>query len=417
MTLTEFHIYYAQTYRYYAVYVLMVLLSFYFFYALFKRRRRSDAVLYLLFTALAVYTHAHGVFAIASQGLCFLVMMVLRPDWRTRRAFFTLVGVQLVLLILIAPALWQYFLRDFLATQPIASVVGAVPDSEVGMSWLQVPSIGSIARALVRFLFFEWYYLNAFTILTAVLFVFAATALYAARSGASNWREAIRELPSDIAARVRSHLAEHMLTFFWCVGMIMLPWVLSFLVMPMFFDRYVLGAAPALYLLLAVAAVGIRRIIPTKLIATGFVILLLPGLYAFYAYPDNENWRSLASYVSEHAGLDDAIVILTSDVHLRQTYEAFQWYSPHEPAVCELYEDKLDDPETLAGLSACLEGRERAWLVGLRWMGDIERLAAAGRSPDLHEFFARFQGSQWRLEADADRPSFYLLGMYIYEKE
>ncbi|MBK8021776.1 MAG: hypothetical protein IPK19_10210, partial [Chloroflexi bacterium] len=127
----------AQTYRYYAVYVPMVS-----FPISISSTRSSSAgagrtrCCIFCLRRWRFIKDAHGVFAIASHRGLPGHHDGIAPRLAECRAFFTLVGVQLVLLILIAPALWQYFLRDFLATQQIASVVGAVPDSEVGMGWL-----------------------------------------------------------------------------------------------------------------------------------------------------------------------------------------------------------------------------------------------------------------------------------------
>lgn len=416
MTVTEFHIYYAQTYRYYAVYVLMVLLSYLFFYMILKRGRWYDTVLYLVFTPLALFAHAHGVFVVASQVIFIGAMLLVYPQWRTRRFIGRWIGIQAVLGLLILPGLWQYYIADFLATSSMfTGVAVAAADGEVSLGWLAEPSIGSIVRALVRFLWYEWYYFNPYGVFTALLFIVAGTAYFVSRVGGRTWLKSVLELPRDLIASQPNHLPEWGLVLSWFVGMLMLPWVLSFIVTPMFFDRYVLGASPAYYLFLILILFGIRRVIPVQVLIIAFLVSLIPGLFAFYAYPDNEQWPDLSNYVSANLQSGDAIVVLTNDVHLGQPLESFNWYYPGS-ATCELHDDKLDQPSTTEALSECLAGHDRIWLVGLRWMGDYERLSADGISSTLTELFASDEVGNWELVESWDGQPFYLLGLYLYER-
>jgi mannosyltransferase len=415
MTVTEFHLYYAQTFRYYAVYVLMILLSYLFFYLMLKRGHRAYTVLYVLFTALALYTHAHGMFAIASQAVFFVVMLVLSPQWRNRRLISRWLGSQVLLGLIVFPGLWLYFIADLLVTAPESPVVGVVgAGGDVGIGWLGEPTPGSIVRTLVRFLFYEWYYLNPHGILTALLFIVVGVAFYVSKLGWLQWGKAVRQLPRDLVSSLPNRLPEWWLVTSWFLGMLMLPWVLSFLVIPMFFDRYVLGASPAYYLLLILLLFSIRRVIPLQVMMIAFLVSLIPGLIAFYALPDNEKWNEVASYVNANRQSSDAIVILTSGVHRGQMLEAFDWYSP-STATCELYEDQLDDEHTIARLTDCLANHDRAWLVGLRWSGDVEQLDSRGLSSTLEEFFETYDSGHWQLVETREGGLFYLLGVYLYE--
>ena len=419
ITVTEFHIYYSQTYRYYAVYVMFIILSFAFFWMMLKRGRWYDIGLYVLTTALAVYTHAHGVFAIAGQGAFLIGIALLRRDWRSRGLLGRWFASQILLLAVIFPALWIYFLRDMVA--PVAAAVdgggiaSAATGGDIGPNWLEAPTVGSIVRALVRFLFFEWFYFTPFGVFAALGFLAVGTGYYAVRTGGKTWGSGLLQLPRDLYAGLKNWLPEFWLVVCWFLGMLMLPWVLSFVVGPMFFDRYVLGASPAYYLLLALLLFGIRRVIPTQVLMLAFLIALLPGLIAFYTLPDNERWDRVALYLERNAGPSDAIVVLTSEVHLAQPLESLEWYySGH--AHCDLYEDRLNDPETIAALSDCIADHERVWLVGLRWIGNYQRLAAIGLSSDLSEFFETFEDGRWMLAEAHEGGEFHLLGVYLYEE-
>jgi len=416
LTVTEFHIYYAHTYRYYSVYVLMIVLSYLFFYTMLKRGRWWDIALYILFTALAIYTHAHGVFALAAQGVFFLLMLVLRRDYRARAVVTRSLSSFVLLGVLILPAVWLYFLGDVLSTSALFANAGVeVVGDGVGLGWLQEPTVGSIVRALVRFLFFEWYYLNPYGVFIALLFIVIGVVYFIARQGVGRWGRSVTHVGRDAGHDLPDRLPEALLVVTWFLGMLMLPWVLSFITTPMFFDRYVLGASPAYYLLIVVALFALRRVIPMVVVMGAFLVALVPGLIAYYAYPDNERWNDLGAYVSANEQPGDAIVVVTSDVHLRQTYETFDWYYEGAPT-CEVYEDKLDDPQVIAGLNSCLIGHERAWVVGLRWLGDYEGLSARGLSSDLHEVFVDESGGAWRLVEAHEGSEFYLLGAYLYER-
>jgi len=418
MTVTEFHIYYSQTFRYYSVYVLMVLLSFLFFYLLVTRKRWYYLLSYLVFSALAFYTHAHGIFAITSQGIFFLAMVVLQREWRNRNLILTWLLSQVLLVLLILPGLWLYFLADILPAPEILNSTGAVvveeelDETPVGVNWLQEPSVGSIVRALVRFVAYEWFYLNPFGIGAALLILVGGIVLLVSYTGWRKWVQNIKQLPGDVLKSGR--FPQWSLVLSWLIGMIMLPWVASFIVTPMFFDRYVLGASPAFYLFLALLVFGARRVVPILAPVLAFIAFLIPGLLVFYNQPDNEQWKEAANYVSANVEPDDVVVVLTSSIHRRQPLESFNWYYP-DTVTCELHEDALGEPETVAALDECLAGYDRVWLVGLRWQGNYDRLAEDGLSGTLIEFFEDYDEGTWQLAEAWDGDPFYLLGVYLYE--
>lgn len=418
MTVTEFHIYYSQTFRYYSVYVLMVLLSFLFFYLLVTRKRWYYLLFYLMFSALAFYTHAHGIFAIASQGIFFLAMVLLQREWRNRNLILTWLLSQVLLVLLILPGLWLYFLADILPAPEILDSTGAaiveeeLDETPVGVNWLQEPSVGSIVRALVRFVAYEWFYLNPFGIGAALLILVGGIALFASYTGWRQWGQNIKQLPGDVLKSGR--FPEWSLVLSWLIGMIMLPWIASFIVTPMFFDRYVLGASPAFYLLLALLVYSARHVVPILAPVLAFIAFLIPGLLVFYNQPDNEQWKEAANYVSANVQPDDVVVVLTSSIHRRQPLESFNWYYP-DTVTCELHEDALGEPETIAAFDECLAGHDRVWLVGLRWQGNYDRLAEDGLSGTLIEFFEDYDEGTWQLAEAWDGDPFYLLGVYLYE--
>ena len=415
MTLSEFHIYYGQTYRYYAFYVLFVLLSFLFFYLLLVCPRRLHDVLYILFTALTFYTHPHGLFAIASQGIFFVIMLAINPLWRNRRTAVRCIALQLVVLVIIFPGLWESILAGLLAQSAPADTSGMTAgDSDVGLSWLQEPTVGSILRALSRFVFFKWQYFNPHGVLTAFVFVLLGTAYYRRRIGASQWSETARQLPVKIAKMAQRRLQAWVFLVCWLGGMLMFPWVLSFIVVPLFYDRYVLGASPAFYLILATIVFGVRRIVPVRVTVLAFIALLAPGLLMYYTLPDNEQWRDLASYVHAQAQPGDAIIVLTTKVHLAQPLEAFNWYYP-DSATCDVYEDNLGDLATVDELRDCIADSRRIWLVALRWEGDFDGLSGNGLSGSLVEFFNAYDNGYWQLTQVMEGTPFYLLGLYLYE--
>jgi hypothetical protein len=94
----------------------------------------------------------------------------------------------------------------------------------------------------------------------------------------------------------------------WFLCPIVLPFIISFLVIPVYKDYYTISAAPAFYLLLALGIYNIRRVVPIILSLGVLVILITPCLRVYYVRDMNEQWQEAAAYVEQNSTPADVIV-------------------------------------------------------------------------------------------------------------
>ena len=147
--------------------------------------------------------------------------------------------------------------------------------------------------------------------------IFAFLLLIAKNGGGALW--AAR--PKGMRALVRKE-SELALLGLWLLCPLPLPCALSKLLGSMDLIRCIISAAPALCILLAVAAVTVRDVTP-ELVILGLVVVLTAALLRQY-YVDivNEKWHEAAPYIERKASPGDAVVVTDSSLGRR----AFAWY-------------------------------------------------------------------------------------------
>lgn len=349
-----FLIFQSQNFRYYSVYVLMVLLSFYFFYRAIQSGKLRDFVPYVFFSALTFYGHSHGMFVLFSQGVYFVAQFY-RYDWR--RIGWRWVISQFSIIALIGFGLYQ--------------VLGGTSDGgNLAPTWITEPSIFAPIRTFVRF-FFYWPNYFALVAIAAALWFFVSMVLIQIRaSGVSGWGRSIGQLPKETGGFLSEYSRPTVLVLFWLVGTIATPWVISYIIEPVFVDRYLLGAAPALFLTVAIVLYNIRHVIPEIAVVGAILLIQARGLYLYYDEPFNEQWRENAAYVEANTQEGDVIVVTSNDPARRaQVRETFEWYYEGDLPMCE-YLDYGWEPQhadILQGVQDCVAGYDRVWITSLDW--------------------------------------------------
>ena len=78
-SLSYIHIFFSQEVRFYTLVFLAATLSYIFFVRSTKTERLPDFIFYVLSTALLLYTHYFGLVVLVSQGILFVLLIVLYP--------------------------------------------------------------------------------------------------------------------------------------------------------------------------------------------------------------------------------------------------------------------------------------------------------------------------------------------------
>lgn len=288
--LSRYQIYYAQEVRMYSLVVLLTLLSWYYFLRLAEGRRMQAA--YALSTVLLIYSHPFGVLGFLAQVTAAAIGFALDR-----------VGYPL------NPKVWPPF-RSWLpptgavalACVPMGIALLLRVSGGTQFPYIPLPGPLSVAMVIVRY-FGQW---PSYAALVALLLV-ASLGLAA------------------LAADDRTVLLGT-----WAAVPIAVPFVASYLVLPVFWHRYTIVASPAFYLLVAFGVVKLgdavartsRRLRPDAganpgrlpnvvryALVAALVVALLASTGAYHATEQREQWDEAMAAVDERAG-EGALVLV-----------------------------------------------------------------------------------------------------------
>ena len=343
MAISEFQIYYSQDFRYYSLFLLMTLLTFLFHVRALRTVRFGWFVLYVLGGVLLVYTIPLGAFVLVAPNLYFLLR------WNQyRRARIPWLSSQMAILLAAVPAALQTW-------RTITVTTG---------KWITSPSVYSVLRTAFSFVLplrhqRSWVAVAA-SATAGLAFFLIGTLSFGARMGREQWLGHVKRLFAN-PRRWSGHADGLLLATCWFLCPIALPFVLSKTFSPMYVDRYTIGAAPGLYLLLAWGIVHFRKVAPELVTIGAIVLMVAPGLQYYYARDVKEQWQDVAMYVEQH-GKEGDVVVFAPD---QQGYQrrCFRWYYRGGLPDCGI-DQQLDADDAIAEkLEACVSGHERFWLL------------------------------------------------------
>lgn len=354
--ISEFQIYHAQNLRYYSLVVLMTLLSYLFFVLALRRRQGRYFAAYAAASVLLFFSHSYGVFVLAAQGLYFLLnwgrFHQLRLPWLLSQAA---IGLAL------APGV-------------LGSVARASGGTSDVQQWIEEPQLWFPARTLFKFVF-PGRHLPEVEALAAGVGLFALGLLaFLLWRGVRPWLGEVRRMGVELRILGATYSSPVLLVVLWLIFPIAFPFFLSYLLGPMYIDRYTIAAAPALYLLLGLAAFATRRWAPELLWLALVAVVVAPGLTEYYVNPVKEQWREAAAQVETQPEGAGAIVFAPAENGALR--RAFTWYYDGSLPLCDLPTRPGDEQAIAAALGQCAAGADRFWLI-LR--GDEGRTAAYRR--------------------------------------
>ena len=251
-------IYYSQEARAYSLLFFLVLASMYFYLRLAQTPHLKWRILYLIATALMLYSHLYAIFIVVAQNADML--------WRRRHSLMkstTWMATQALLIIIALPWLWQ-----------IPSIA-----SQDAQSWIPSPTLLDLVK-LPSF-FFE-----------GVLFSFSGVLLTLLMLTLAVW--GWRSSPSEAKPLLGA----------WIALPIAIPFLLSLFFSSFFYMRYTLIAALPLFLLAA-------RPLPKRYLIFGCILLLsLPIIFAQQNTLIKEPWGEISKDVRELHRENDSIGIM-----------------------------------------------------------------------------------------------------------
>ena len=350
MAISEFQIYYSQQARFYSFFEFAALLSFLFFILALKSKRKIDFAFYAGASIFMVYSHAYGMFVLAAQAMfCIL-------QWKKYRDVITTWFIcQVVIFLAVIPYFYPLIFGG-------SGLGGAVGENIGGLS---MPLLRDPLRSVYRFIMSargerSWETMLVNYGVAAVFFVVGIW-IYAVKQGMSNLLDAARGWFANLQ-KMPDVRSKFLLVSCWLLCPIMLPFVLSFVIGPMYLDRYTISAAPALYLLLALGLFSIRKVIPVIISLGVVVVMIAPSLGYYYETDVHEQWKEVAAYVEENSNANDAVV-LAPNLGIGIQQKTFNWYYQGALQECSLGIELLDPVIISDTLMQCVSSHDRFWVI------------------------------------------------------
>jgi len=333
-----FLIQYAQEARMYSLLVLLSSVSYYFFIRMVRRGETGGAAVgYVASTTLLLYTHYHAGFIVLAQ-LCTVLCL-----WRRM--------VKVRLMALAAMAVAALALSVWLLTHWVD-----LPDVSINL-WIPVPTIYSLAE--VNRLWAA--YLYNYSIGPFVVPNYSLPALFWVLTlvGCFLWPEA--QAPTSRTRWFRPiglGPAEETVTLaLWLLVPVLAPYTLSKIgSFSIFWPRFLIGAVPAFYLLVARGVVALNRRWLTGGLCLVILALSMPGLLQYYHYPQKRQWDHVARLVEREGRPGDLVVLSQPWLVLPFTYYyrgSLDWVAVSEQGLSKVSRQ----------LKRAMVGHRRIWQV------------------------------------------------------
>jgi mannosyltransferase len=299
-----YHVFFGQEVRGYALFGFLALLSMVFWVRLFVQPGFGTVAGYVACTALTLYSHPYGVFHVACQNVMFVVLWLrgrpLRLGWPGW------IGIQSLLGLAFSP--W------------IVAIFRTVSMVRGGQTHLRIPSIWDIPGALKAFAgdadFIatgsgERFWLGGLFVLLML------AGLWPARWGRKSRLEETGNFQEDSPVRRQGVV----LVSVWLACTVLIPYIVSVLVAPVFSNRYMMSGSFA-FLLLVARGVGQVPWRPARWgVAAGVILSQVWMLVPYYTQVNKEQWRQAASFVESTAQPGDCLLF-----HAPYCRSCVYWY-------------------------------------------------------------------------------------------
>ncbi len=338
LSLSLFHIEFAQEARMYTLLAFLSLCSLYFFLKLFTTETRAPALTgYVVTTSLLMHTHVYGFFILLAQHLFFCSLYFSRRD------------------------VFKQLLKRWLLLQG-ALIVLFLPWLSVMLAQFERVQHGFwIPRPTLNFLRLTWMIYSGSTLLSFLFIPLVALGLIA-QYGRQNEHNAEEHL--SLPPTRKPHFSERqktLLLLFWFLAPIVVPFVLSQFLSSIYLPKYTIAASVAF---LVLAARGIMSIRMERVrVVLVFVLLGLSfvNVRAYWSVPHKDFWRESASYFDGAAEGGDIVLF-----HQESGHVPFLYYSKRTDVKAVPFPDyqtQLTAENVGQKLKETIAGHNRVWLV------------------------------------------------------
>lgn len=251
LAINFFHIYYSQEARMYSLMFLTTTLSFYTLIKFIKTPTIRNTVPYIICTTLMIYSHFFALFVLFSQAVIILYFLIEKEKIERKRFFILSLISGLVVIILWIPAL-LIFLQA----------------SKTQSSWIPEPTPEQFSSL------FKEFFGNA-----EVLFYFVSILLLFYFFKTFN-KKGKSENPKDESKNV----FQFAFISIWVFISLLIPYVISYIKIPVMVNRYFISILPAVIILIALGFNQIKDNKIRNIIIALFIISSLTDIFIVKDY-------------------------------------------------------------------------------------------------------------------------------------
>lgn len=267
--LSAFHLNFSQEARPYNLMCLLSILSFYYFLQITKEYSKPKMAYYVLSSTLLIYTHTQGIFILLAQNLYFFTLLILR-DTTLKIKIKTWFLLMFLIVFLFSP--WIYFLT-----------VQLIHCKSSHLGWLEEPSLFQF------YITFKNYFCGSET-LFAILAISLLISLIKLKD---------TKLKYSI--------------LLWLLIPVIIPYIVSKLLFPIFHYRYELIATVPFYILTSYGINSMNKYFKIPIIIA-ISFLLFCNINKFYTTHRDYlyrtfQWKESVKYIEQYAYKSDLILV------------------------------------------------------------------------------------------------------------
>jgi len=346
LSISSFHLYYAQEARGYSLMSLLTLLSMYFFIKMqSEKKNRAIIIEYIVSSILLMYTHFYEIMIIAAQN-GYIIIMHLRSKDEKKIDIWRWAFIQIIIAALYLP--WLGFLiKQFINIQ--------------SGYWIPKPDAYSLLETFLAYSAYSKILLLFFAGLILLAIIDVERMLKFA--GLGKIADHISSRPWGLR---RSSTNKSLLLVTWLSVPIVLSFCISQFSTPIYYTRYTIGASLAYYLL---SAIGIQKIKSKNLrivIIAVIMCFFVRDLRDYYIYDMKNQWREAAEYVDAHADPGDLLIFNEagqSDIFGYYTHRSDVTIKGFDLDTRVITEQTSQPAQKIGDLDAVVQGYRRVWLL------------------------------------------------------
>jgi len=283
VSLSRFHISYAQEARMYALLSLTVLVSIYLFLRLHREPTRRDMALYVIFTAAMIYTHIYALFIVIFQSLWTVLACRERSGWRRWTA------LQAAVLLAYLPWLPSFIYQVFR------------PETQ---SWIPTPTLSTLFDAFSTYLSGgEWKIVAYSGLIVIGAFTFRKL------GGSWNPTAPVKSLSTMSWEARLADPTVHLFLLIWVACAALIPFIISIAITPILVTRYTIAASFPLVILAAASIRSFNSRHYALTIAVLFVGLSVQPLPSYYRNDQKEQWKEAVALLEKEIKPGEPILV------------------------------------------------------------------------------------------------------------